>query len=147
MAGWMIDTNLLLRSVQPESPDYSAASDAIDSLAASGHAMCVAHQVIAEFWSVATRPSEVNGLGWTTAETWREVNAVLGRFVLLPDPPEAFSAWLNLVLEHEIKGKKVHDARLAAVMLAHGVEKLLTFNTGDFAPFGEIEAVHPRDVK
>jgi len=32
-------------------------------------------------------------------------------------------------------------------MQAHGVENLLTFNTDDFAAFGEIKAVHPTDVR
>jgi len=95
---------------------------------------------------VATRPSDVNGLGWTTAEAAREVGSILGRFILLPDIAEAFSEWLGLVTKHEIKGKKAHDARLVAVMQAHGVENMLTFNTGDFAAFVEIKAIHPRDV-
>jgi predicted nucleic acid-binding protein len=30
-------------------------------------------------------------------------------------------------------------------MRAHGVKRILTFNTRDFARFGTIEAVHPRD--
>ena len=38
------------------------------------------------------------------------------------------------------------DARLAAVMLSHGVTHLLTFNTGDFASFTNISLVHPSDL-
>lgn len=147
MALWMVDTNVLLRSVQLESPDYTLACKTIDSLAGARDEMCVVPQVIAEFWSVATRPSDVNGLGWTTEEKMNEVSAILSRFVLLSDLPIAFLFWLDLVKKHEVKGKRVHDARLAAVMQAHGVENLLTFNVDDFAAFQHIKAVHPADVE
>jgi len=39
----------------------------------------------------------------------------------------------------------VHDARLVAMMNVHGVRRILTFNTSDFARF-EIEALHPSAV-
>lgn len=146
MAFWLVDTNLLLRTVQPESSTCQEARKALDRLVDSGDEACLVPQVIAEFWSVATRPSEVNGLGWTVDETSQEVSEMMGRFVVLPDKPAAFPLWLDLVRKHEIKGKKTHDARLVAVMQAHGVQNLLTFNTGDFAAFDEIKAIHPRDV-
>ena len=31
-------------------------------------------------------------------------------------------------------------------MFVHGVKRILTFNTKDFARFGDIEAVHPSDL-
>ena len=40
-------------------------------------------------------------------------------------------------------GKRVHDANLAATMLAHGVTRLLTFNEADFHRFGALVAVEP----
>jgi predicted nucleic acid-binding protein len=54
--------------------------------------------------------------------------------------------WLTLVAQHDIKGRRTHDARLVAVMLAHRVTHLLTFNTGDFASFTNISLVHPSDL-
>ena len=53
---------------------------------------------------------------------------------------------VNLVATHVVKGKKVHDARLVTVMLAHGVTHLLTFNTSDFINYPGITLVHPSDV-
>jgi predicted nucleic acid-binding protein len=40
----------------------------------------------------------------------------------------------------------VHDARLVAAMLAHGVPQLLTLNDRDFARYAGISVVHPRDL-
>ena len=43
-------------------------------------------------------------------------------------------------------GVNVHDARLVAAMLVHGLTHILTFNTTDFARYTEITAVHPTAV-
>ena len=40
----------------------------------------------------------------------------------------------------------MHDARLVATMLVHGVTDLLTLNDRDFSRYVGIRAVHPRDV-
>ena len=46
-----------------------------------------------------------------------------------------------LCREFPVAGKQIHDANIAATMLAHGERRLLTFNTRDFRRFGEgIEA-------
>ena len=37
----------------------------------------------------------------------------------------------------------MHDAKLAAAMHVHGVNRILTFNTKDFERFKDIEAIHP----
>lgn len=53
-----------------------------------------------------------------------------------------FEEWADIVT-HEVRGAKVHDARLAAIMQVHGVKQILTFNTADFKRFSDIVAVHP----
>ena len=71
----------------------------------------------------------------------------LERFDLLSDRARVFTNWRDLVERYERKGKQVHDARLVAVMQAHGVENLLTFNVDDFKAYTDITAVHPAEVK
>jgi predicted nucleic acid-binding protein len=46
------------------------------------------------------------------------------------------------VVEHNVLGTKVHDTRLVAAMNVHGVKRILTFNTGDFARFA-VETINP----
>lgn len=43
-------------------------------------------------------------------------------------------------------GVNVHDARLVAAMLVHGLTHILTFNISDFARYSEITAVHPTTI-
>jgi predicted nucleic acid-binding protein len=65
----------------------------------------------------------------------------------LPDTNRVYEYWRLLILQNSIRGLQVHDDKLAAAMLAHGVPNILTFNTADFARYTGIEAVHPSDIK
>ena len=103
-------------------------------------------QNLIEFWVVATRPLEVNGLGWNVKKTQSEITQILVQFPLLEENSEIFKYWLNIVNLNQIKGKRVHDARLVAVMLAHKITHLLTFNPQDFDKIADIVVVHPRDI-
>jgi len=52
----------------------------------------------------------------------------------------------NLVHRYQIRGKSVHDANVVAVMLAHGIHRLATYNSSDFQRFEEI-ALEPASVE
>lgn len=146
MATFLVDTNLLLRLSDKTSSSRDLVEQAIGSLRLRGDLLCITAQNIVEFWAVATRPLEANGLGWTTQRTGTEVEQLLNTFRLLQDSPDILTHWQALVTAHDIKGKKTHDARLVAVMQAHGVTHLLTFNTDDFKGYHEITLIHPTEV-
>lgn len=146
MPRYLLDTNILLRSADPGSPEYPQAIRAVAQLEASGEEVCLTPQNLVEFWAVATRPLAANGLGWSPAKTADETTLLLQQFPLLAEKPEVFSHWLHLVRMHRVCGKQTHDARLVAAMQAHGVTRLLTFNVGDFQRYPGITVVHPDDV-
>jgi predicted nucleic acid-binding protein len=50
---------------------------------------------------------------------------------------------LHLLTTVPVAGRQVHDANIVATMLAHGVPKLLTHNTADFARFAAVITVVP----
>jgi predicted nucleic acid-binding protein len=99
-----------------------------------------------EFWNVYTRPLERNGLGHTAAEAEAEVNRLKAFFSLLPDTAAIYQEWERLVVVYAVRGVNVHDAKLVAAMLVHGLTHVLTFNISDFARYSEITAVHPTTV-
>lgn len=85
-------------------------------------------------------------MGLTIEATNRYVNQMLRFFVVLPDTGRAFQTWRRLVVEHAVKGVKVHDARLVAAVASYGVSRIVTFNVEDFKRYGEIEAIHPETL-
>lgn len=91
------------------------------------------------------RPEAANGLGWPTATTAEVIRALRDQFPLLQETPDVLDRWFELVERFEVAGKHTHDARLAALLLVHGVRRLLTFNTTDFPPAWGVEAIQPPD--
>ena len=108
--------------------------------------MYITARNLIEFRAVATRPVDANGFGWDTRQAEQEVGKLLNFFLFLGDTPTVFRHWLALVTAHAVSGKRVHDARLAAVMEAHGVASILTFNTRDFARYPGLTATDPAAV-
>lgn len=143
---FLVDTNVLLRSAQPSHSMHVDAVRAVGELLARGELLSIIPQNIVEYWAVATRPVEANGLGLSVTDTVNELTRVKGIFRVLPDTPAIFTEWESLVSRHAVKGKEAHDARIVAAMLTHRISNLLTFNTGDFKRYTEINSVDPRDV-
>lgn len=143
---YLVDTNVLLRAAQPSHPAHAVATGAVRFLLARGERLCVLPQNLIEFWAVATRPAESNGLGLEVGEAAVELDRLKTIFEMLPDTPTIYPEWEALVRAHQVKGKEAHDARIAAAMLAHGVTHILTFNGGDFKRFTSVTAVDPADV-
>ena len=139
----LVDTNILVRAVQRNHPLMRTARQALRSLVQNGEELCVTYQNIAEFWNVCTRPADANGLGNSIGTTDRLTSRIEMFFTVLPDSPEAFRQWRRLIVLHEVKGAKVHDARLAAIMLAHGITRILTFNAGDFRRYINVAVLDP----
>ena len=142
----LVDTNILLRFVEPNDPEHALVRAAVRNLTARGESLCFASQNLVEFWNVCTRPISNNGLGLTPLQTDERATLLEGTFRLLPDNERVHAEWRRMVTAHSAAGVKVHDARLVAAMLAHGVPQLLTLNDRDFARYPGISVVHPRDV-
>ena len=143
---YLIDTNVILRRLQPAHPMSGQAAQALRSLHARGESLCVIPQNVIEFWGVATRPSTMNGLGLTPLQAEHEVAELERLFAVLPEFPGTFTRWRQLVCAHAVSGRQVHDAHLVAAMLTHGISHILTFNDDDFARYGEVTVVNPASV-
>lgn len=144
---YFVDTNILLRFLNRADPHYLAARAAVRVIKARSDETVTAAQNLAEFWNVLTRaPSARGGYGLTPAEAEYRLRFIERHFPLLPDSPAAYAEWRRLVTAYAVAGVQVHDARIVALMKAHGVTRILTLNAADFARYAGIEAVSPRDV-
>jgi predicted nucleic acid-binding protein len=143
---YLADTNVVLRWALPHDPLSPPATNAVKVLRQRGDAVCVATQNLIEFWAVATRPTTANGLGMTPAVAAAEVDRIATLFQVLSDTSMVFVHWRRLVEACSVSGRQAHDARLAAVMLTHGVSHILTFNVEDFRRYPGIVVVDPQQV-
>ena len=146
MSSWLLDTNMLLRSIDQSCAEYKCANDALVGITERGHEQHVANQSMFEFWVVATRSVERNGLGLPVAQVASLLDQFEEDYINQPDPPSLLGEWRRLVYRYSIKSFKAHDIRLVAYARVSGIPRLLTFNTEDFKALNsEIEVVSPHD--
>ena len=139
-----VDTNILVYAHRRESPLHESARDMLGTLAEEDRAWGIPWPCCYEFLGVvtnrriwrdaATEPDEA----WTQLRAWTESpsNRLLGETDGFLDLLERF------VTRRRVRGPLVHDARVAAICLAHGVEVLLTRDR-DFALFPELVTLDP----
>ncbi len=145
---YLVDTNILLRIAHRSDERYRLVRSCVNKLKNKKDLLQTTMQNFAEFWNVSTRPIDRNGLGLTLVETDDLLHDLESTFPLLPDSPGVYAEWRELVVNYGVSGVQVHDARLVATMLVHGVTHILTFNTSDFARYNSkrIVAVDPATV-
>jgi predicted nucleic acid-binding protein len=141
-----VDTNILIRLQDAGDPRHQECVEALHRLKSAGNEPCICAQVMIEYWVVATRPRNVNGLGLDPADAEASLQRLEQLFVCLPEPPDMAFRWRSLAVQYGVRGRQAHDARLAALMLAHGVTHLLTLNATDFARYAGITCLEPQDV-
>jgi len=118
---YLVDTNVLLRFADRTHPLHLTTRAAVRKLRTGGHRLRATPQNFVEFWNVATRPTERNGLGLAPANADRLLRLVERLFPLLPDSPAVYPEWRRLVVACGVSGVQAHDARIVAAMIVHGV--------------------------
>lgn len=146
MTKYLLDTNVVLRFSNPSDAQHDLATEAVATLLLQGNECYLTPQVLIELWVVATRPVDVNGLGWSVKQTHNVIEQLLNRFPMADETSDIFSSWLTLVTDNQIKGKWTHDVRIVAVMLTSGISHILMLNPNDFSGVLGITIVHPQKV-
>jgi predicted nucleic acid-binding protein len=142
----LVDTNILLRMTRRADPQHQLVDSALARLADQGTILYYTHQNVAELWNAMTRPLARNGFGLTAADAEREVQAIEAGMTLLPDSEAIYREWRRIVAQLGVLGVQVYDARLAAAMVVHRVNHILTLNVTDFECFGGLTPLHPTNI-
>lgn len=146
MARYLLDTNILLRVDDAISEQSRLARQAFETLISQDHACFITSQVIGEYYSVATRPISSNGFGWGSEKGQRERDLWLSKCTLLEEIAEIFPLWMRLIDRYKVTGRRIFDLRLLAVMRAHQITHLLTFDVEDFPTVSGLTIVHPNQI-
>lgn len=143
----LVDSNIVLRIGRNKDREHGAIAHALRIFNLRKARICYTSQVLAEFWNVATRPLDLNGFGLSIAAVDDIARTLERDFELLPDGHEVHQRWRRLLVEHQVRGAMVHDARLAASMYVHGIDTLLTINVRDFRRFRGLRVMNPAEVE
>jgi predicted nucleic acid-binding protein len=132
----LVDSNILCRLARSDDPQHLVAKQAIELCLQRREELLLTPQAQREFWVVATRPRDRNGLGLNPNEAAQHLTDFEQFCSFLPDTPAVQEHWRHLVTQHQVSGKDAHDAGFVAAMQAHGIGQILTFNAEDFQRYG-----------
>lgn len=138
-----IDTNILVYSHRADGEFHDAAATAVRGIAEGSDVWAIPWPCLHEFFSVVTNPRifrEPTPLEKAIAqiEVWKESPAL--RFI---GESAAYWGCLSEILSiGRIVGPKVHDARIAAICVSHGVRELWSADR-DFSRMSGLRVRNP----
>lgn len=134
-----VDTNVLVYAFFKDSPFHDPARTAIAELAQSPAAWAIPWPCIHEFYAVATNPKTFPNPG-LPAQARAQIDAWLSSpsLQLLAEAAGHWAALDAMLVSARVAGPAVHDARIAALCLTHGVSELLTLDR-DFSRFADLK--------
>jgi predicted nucleic acid-binding protein len=133
----VVDTNVLVYGTVHGNPWHDQARLWLATLLDQGRSLHVTTQILREYLVVLTR-GEVFEKSFTVDQVLAQIDAMLPNLTVLDESVEAAELLRELVRRHQIQGKSIHDANIVAVMLTHGVQRLVTYNLADFRRYESI---------
>lgn len=138
-----LDTNILVYAHRGDSPWHAAAAACVRELAEGAAAWAIPWACVHEFLAITThpriyRPPTALDRAVDQVDAWLDSPSL----VLLGEADGHWAALRALLLGGKVMGPQVHDARVAATCMAHGVRELWTADR-DFGRFAGLKAVNP----
>lgn len=139
-----VDTNVLVYAHRREAAEHDRALDALVTLAGSADPWGLPWPCVYEFFSVVTNTRIWKDRASTPNEAWAQLQVWFDApNVRLLSETEDFARVLEAFARRpRVRGPIVHDARIAAICVAHGVERLLSRDR-DFSLFPELATQDP----
>jgi predicted nucleic acid-binding protein len=138
-----IDTNLLVFAHRGDAPLHSVALSTLQPVFEGTSPWALPWPCVHEFVSVTT-----NSKIYKPASTLHEALGFLASLFgspelhILSESPGYFDKLCNLALAAKLSGPRIHDARIAALCLHHGVQELWTADR-DFSSFPQLKTRNP----
>lgn len=138
-----LDTNLLVYAHREDSPHHAMATRAVRSAVLGASGCAIPWPCIHEFLAVVTHPR--------IYDPPTPISVALSAVASLADAPSVHfiaeggnhaQVLADLLSSGTILGPRVHDARIAAICLAHGIDALWSADR-DFSWFPALNVVNP----
>ncbi|MGD9850206.1 MAG: type II toxin-antitoxin system VapC family toxin [Nitrospirales bacterium] len=138
-----VDTNILVYAHREDSPWHEAAYQQLAGLAEGIRPWAVPWPCIHEFLAIVTHPRIFNpptplAIACDQIEAWLESPRVL----VLSETNGYWPVFRQAVEDGKVQGPLVHDARVAALCLHHGIQELWTADR-DFSRFPNLVPRNP----
>ncbi len=138
-----LDTNLLVYAHREDTPAHAAAVGLLEGLRRGRAPWAIPWPCVHEFIGVVTHPRIFQmpsplGVAFAAVAAWQAG----GNVTFLAESPGYLDKLAEIARAASITGPRIHDARIAALCLHHGVRELWTVDR-DFSSFPQITARNP----
>jgi uncharacterized protein len=138
-----VDTNLLVHAHRKDMAFHAAGKVCLERLCAGPRPWAIPWPCVHEFLAVATN-RRIFRAPSTPDQAVQQVEAWMGSpsLVLLGEGPVHWPNLTKLLRAGAVTGGLVHDARIAAICVGHGVRELWTLDR-DFSRFPSLATRNP----
>ena len=139
-----VDTNLLVYAHRREVKEHEAAKQLVQDLAEGSSTWAIPWPCLYEFFSVVTNPRIWKKTASSSVEASAQIDGWCASpsLRLLREGEDFMQILLPFMRLPKVRGPIVHDARVAAICIAHGVGELLTRDR-DFSLFPGLKTRNP----
>jgi len=135
-----IDTNILIYHTFEdfETEKHQTVTATFEQLQQQHARFYISSQIVREFVAIVT-----NGKIFRTPlqpdDVIVKINEFQQSFTILFDTEHSFEVLKRLIARHAIIKAHIHDANIAATVIANHLDALWTYNTKDFVQFTELQ--------
>ncbi len=138
-----VDTNILVYAHREDSPWHVAAWRRLAQLAEGRPAWAIPWPCVHEFLAIVTHPRIFNpptplATALDCVSAWLESPSL----TLIAEGADYWPRLARMLETGQVAGPKVHDARIAAICLQHGVREFWSADR-DFQRYPELTVVNP----
>jgi hypothetical protein len=138
-----VDANILVYAHREDSPFHAAALARMVTLSQGQSDWAIPWPCVHEFLAIVTHPRIYSpptplAIALEAMDAWLQSPTV----VLLAETASHWQALRQLLTRGRIAGGRVHDARIAALCLQHGVRELWSSDR-DFSRFPDLVTTNP----
>lgn len=138
-----VDTNLLVFAHREDSEFHQSAKDVVESLRNLPAPWAIPWPCLHEFIAISTHPGICKPPS-TLEQAFGFFDALLAapQLLLLAESPGYLQKLRSISVSAKVKGPRIHDARIAALCLHHGVTELWSADR-DFSFFPQLKVRNP----
>ncbi len=127
----LLDTNILVYAYNAGSEYHATCRTLLDRATKGDLNVCLAPQILFEFFAVVTNPSRV-AKPITFDEALDEMTKLADSLLLITPAINVHDSVINLMRQLGFGSKHIYDVVLAATMLGNGVTQLYTYDVERF---------------
>ena len=138
-----LDTNILVHAHRKDASLHEAARLEVKKLAEGQQPWAIGYHSLVEFYGIVTHPKiwkepSTPEQACRQIQVWRAAPTLR----ILHDSADSLEQLMTLSVKATVRGPLVHDARIAACCLSHGISELWTVDR-DFSRFSSLKTRNP----